>query len=214
MTDAQTQTATLSTSRYRAVAQTLAQWDRLRAGRPMPTRDDLDPREMAEVLEYLFVAEPVAPGVARLRLAGRHLTHLLGMEPRGMPLCAMFEPEARTEIAAAVEQVLRHGARVILPLRAAGGLGRPALEGMLALMPLADAEGKILRILGVLQTRGTVGRTPRRLGLAGPARPLTAAEAAAQPRPTAAAPAPAPQPAPAPARSGRPVLRVIRGGRA
>jgi hypothetical protein len=216
MSDVQTDPAPFPANRYRAVSAALAQWDRLRAGRPMPTRDDLDPRDLAEALEFLFVAEPVAPGVARIRLAGRHLTQLLGMEPRGMPLCALFEAEARAEIAAGIEQVLHHGARVILPLRAAGGLGRPALEGMLALMPLADAEGRITRLLGVLQTRGAIGRTPRRLGLAGPARPLTGADMPAHA--PAFAPASAPRraeaPAPAPARPARPALRVIRGGRA
>lgn len=188
-------------ARFGAVALALAAWDRLRAGRPMPLRDEIDPRDLAEALEFLFVAEPVAPGVARLRLAGQHLTRLMGMEPRGMPLCALFEGPARAEAAGAIGQVLTHGLRVLLPLRAAGAPGRPALEGLMALMPLADAAGRTTRILGVLQTRGAIGRGPRRLDLAGPARPLAERRPPAPVAPTAAA-------------AGRPALRVIRGGRA
>lgn len=180
------------TARFPAVALALRHWEVLRAGRPMPARDEIDPRELAEALEFLFVAEPVAPGVARIRLAGQHLSALLGMEPRGMPLCAAFEGEARAEVAASVEQVVRHGARALLPVRAAGSLGRPALQGLLGLMPLADAAGATVRLLGVLQTRGGIGRTPRRLDLAGPVERLG-------------------PPAPA---GGRPALRLIRGGRA
>jgi hypothetical protein len=190
--------------RFAAVARTLDYWERLRGTQAAPMRDAIDPRDLAEALEFLFVAEPVAPGVARLRLSGQHLSRLLGMEPRGMPLCALFEAEARAELAAAVEQVARHGVRVLLPVRAAGSLGRPALEGLLALMPLADAEGGIHRILGVLQTRGGIGRTPRRLTLAGPWRPLASRRA----------PGPGPEPEAAAPVRGRPALRLIRGGRA
>jgi hypothetical protein len=180
-------------ARFAAVALTLRHWDGLRGARTMPARDEIDPRVLAGALEYLFVAEPVAPGVARLRLAGQHLSQLMGMEPRGMPLCALFEGPARAELAQAIEQVMRHGARVLLPVRAPGALGQPALEGLLALMPLADAEGRPVRLLGALQTRGGIGRTPRRLALAGPSRQLTGLSAG--------------QP-------DRPALRVIRGGRA
>jgi hypothetical protein len=181
-------------SRFPAVALTLRHWDALRAGRAMPERDEIDPLDLAQSLEFLFLAEPVAPGVARLRLAGQHLTRLLGMEPRGMPLCALFEGAARDEVAQAVDQVVRHGLRVLMPVRAEGGLGRPALEGLLALMPLSAGPGAQARVLGVVQTRGAIGRTPRRLSLSGPAQSLPAL-----PRPQGP--------------DRRPALRVIPGGR-
>jgi hypothetical protein len=161
-------------TRFPAVALTLRHWDALRASRVMPERDEIDPLDLAHSLEFLFLAEPVAPGVARLRLAGQHLSRLMGMEPRGMPLCALFEGTARDEVTRAVDQVTRHGLRVLLPLRAVGGLGRPALEGLLALMPLSTGPNSHARILGALQTRGAIGRTPRRLTLSGPAQPLPA----------------------------------------
>lgn len=195
MTDIQPRTGTATTAladadaRFPAVALTLRHWASLRGDRPMPARDEIDPRDLAGALEFLFIAEPIAAGVARLRLAGQHLTHLLGMEPRGMPLCALFDGAARAEIGQAVEQVERYGMRALIPVRADGGIGRPALEGLLALMPLGDGGGRSSRLLGVLQTRGVIGRGPRRLALAGPAMRLPDA----LPR--------------------RPMLRVIPGGR-
>lgn len=69
-----------------------AHWRAVRGGRALPARSDLDPAALDAVLPWAFVAERVAPGVARLRVAGRKLTELLGMEARGMPLCAFFSP--------------------------------------------------------------------------------------------------------------------------
>lgn len=187
--------AAVQANRFPAVDSVLRYWDGLRAGRAMPERDDIDPREIGQALEFLFVAEQVAPGVVRLRLAGQHLTQLLGMEPRGMPLSALFAGPSRGELADAVEQVGRHGLRALLPVKAETGLGRPAMDGLLALMPLGAEGGRTARILGVLQTRGATGRVPRRLVLAGPVERLAA-------------------PVIVPAATVRPALRLIAGGRA
>lgn len=174
-------------------------WDELRAGRTAPARAEIDPRPLAEALPYLFVAEMVAPGVARLRLCGQHLCDLMGMEPRGMPLSVFVEPEARDELAESVAQVAQ-GARVTLPLRAASGFARPVLDGQLALMPLTDAQGRITRILGVLESHGPIGRAPRRFALGAPIGDVAPRRVPAPSGPRARPP-------------GRPVLRVIQGGR-
>ncbi|MGY6536107.1 MAG: PAS domain-containing protein [Pararhodobacter sp.] len=151
---------------YPAIDTVLAEWDRLRDQRIAPARSEIDPARLAPVLEYMFIAEIIAPGVARLRLAGQSIYALLGMEPRGMPLCCLMHPGGRQEMAQAVRQVGR-GVRVRLPLRAARGLGRPGLDGMMLLLPLTDQQGQLNRVLGVLETHGQPGRTPRRFDLAG-----------------------------------------------
>lgn len=176
---------------FPAIAKVQAHWEGLRAGRIAPARAEIDPRPLAEALDVLFVAEMIAPGVARMRLCGQHLTELMGMEPRGMPLSVLFTPGARASLATALDQVAK-GARATLPLRAEKGLGRPGLDGMLALLPLVDHTGAITRILGVLETRGQIGRAPRRFALAAPI-----AHASEAPR-----------------AKGRPLLHLIKGGRA
>jgi hypothetical protein len=165
-----------------------AHWEELRAGRLAPSRAEVEPRSLAACLDKVFVAELIAPGVARLRLAGQHLAELVGMEPRGMPLSVLFEGAGRDELASALKQV-QAGARVVLPLRSDRAMGQPVMDGMLALMPLTDSKGQMTRVLGVLETIGPVGRAPRRFRtLAAPreTRPLV----------------------------GKPALRVIAGGRA
>jgi hypothetical protein len=125
------------------------------------------------------VAEGVAPGIARFRLAGQHIAALAGMEPRGMPLSCLFEAAARDELAQAITQVTR-GARVVLALRAERGIGRPPLDARLALLPLADGEGQITRILGAFESCGQIGRGPRKFRLSGPLPPLPIAQTCAE----------------------------------
>ena len=115
----------------------------------------------------------------------------------------------------------------MVPLRSPSGLGQPTIDGMLALMPLTDHEGRITRILGVLETRGPAGRAPRRFNLSAPMQSQTgaaavrAAEASmtrthAPVRPEAVTATPATKtvaPASRPAIKGRPQLTVIKGGK-
>ena len=184
---------------YPAANQVQRYWDQLRDGRTMPARSEVDPRAISEALACTFIAEIVAPGVARLRVAGAHLNDLLGMEARGMPLSVYMTGESRSELAQAIGQVTQ-GARAQLPLRSDSGIGKPALDGLLLLMPLRDRAGQPTRILGVMETHGQIGRLPRRFRLSGPVTRLVDA-------PTEHAAPPPPRPA------GRPQLIVIEGGR-
>lgn len=150
--------------KFHAIDTAQAHWDSLRADRVAPGRDEVDPRSLAECLDVMFIAELVAPRVARIRLSGQSLYDILGLEPRGMPLAVFFEAPARDAIGDALAQVAE-GARVLLPLRSDRALGRPLLEGMLLLLPLTDHTGKITRVMGVLETLGPVGRAPRKFNL-------------------------------------------------
>jgi hypothetical protein len=148
--------------RFPAVAQVEAYWEGLRDGRLMPARSEIDPRGIADALEFAFVLELIAPGLARLRLTGRHLNALLDMEVRGMPFTALFLPGARREIQRTVQIITTRPATARLSLAGDRGLTRPALEAQLYLAPLCDEAGRATRILGALQSQGRIGRAPRR----------------------------------------------------
>lgn len=147
---------------FPALGRVESYWEALRDGRAMPTRAEVDPRGISDVLEYAFVLERIAPGLARIRLAGMHLNELMAMEVRGMPITAMFLPEARRELQRVLESVLESPAVVRLTLASDKGFSRPPLEAQMMLLPLRDAEGRVTRILGVLQANGHIGRGPRR----------------------------------------------------
>lgn len=144
------------------IRQVEAYWTALLTGDGVPRRSQIDPRGLENVLEYTFILERIAPGLARFRLAGSHLNKLAGMEVRGMPLTAFFEPSARGQISEVLEQVFVRPAIAELGLMSAGKFGRTQLQARMILMPLKSDLGDVSRVLGVLVSDGAIGATPRR----------------------------------------------------
>ena len=145
-------------------------WETIRGNRLMPTRADVDPRDLTGLLSYTFVLERIAPGLAKFRVAGSHLTDLLGMEARGMPISAIFEPAARADLSDALEAVFSDPSVVQMSLDCRGGLARPALTGGMIMMPLRATDGTSTRALGALVMTGPIGRAPRRPDIRGQSR--------------------------------------------
>ncbi|SLN71537.1 PAS domain-containing protein [Ruegeria meonggei] len=139
-----------------------AYWTALLTGDGVPMRSQIDPRGLENILEYTFILERIAPGLARFRLAGSHLNNLAGMEVRGMPLTAFFEPDARTEITDVLEQVFTGPSIAELGLISPGNLGRARMQARMILLPLKSDLGDVSRVLGVMVSDGAVGTTPRR----------------------------------------------------
>jgi hypothetical protein len=200
--------------RYPMLGRVERYWTALRGARLAPARSEVDPRRIEDALEYAFILERIAPGMARFRLAGMHLNDLMGMEVRGMPLTTFFEPEARREVGEALEAVFERPAITRLDLGGEVGFGRTALEGRMLLLPLKSDFGEVTRVLGCLGTHGRIGRTPRRFHVTGaqvePLAPGLAPVPAGAPAGARPAGSPEPQ-APRPPRAeGRPKLYVVR----
>jgi hypothetical protein len=148
--------------RFPAMSEVRAYWEALRNGRLVPLRAEIDPRGIERALEYAFILEKIAPRVARFRLAGMHLTDLMGMEVRGMPLTALFTPDGRAQITAMTEAVFATPQIAELSLSAETGFGKPAMDAQLLILPLRSDLGDINRALGCLVAAGHIGRAPRR----------------------------------------------------
>lgn len=151
---------------YAAIAQVEAYWEALRGSRLLPKRSDIDPRGIEQALENAFILERIAPGIARLRIAGSHLNDVMGMEVRGMPLTSFFVPAARAEIADLLEVVFQTPAVSTLNLRSTVAAGCPELEARLILLPLKSDLGDVSRVLGCLVVKGQIGLAPRRFEIA------------------------------------------------
>lgn len=151
-----------------ALAQVRGYWEALRRRGALPRRADIDPQGIERALEFAFVAERIAPGHARLRLAGNHLCDLMGMDLRGMPLSTLFEPAARPALAALVERAFTGEEPAELQLASGRGLGRPPLAARMLLLPLRTESGAVARVLGALAAEGRIGRAPRRFDFDGP----------------------------------------------
>lgn len=145
-----------------AFAEMRGYWEALRHGGNLPRRADLDPRGLKYCLHQTLIAEQIAPGLARVRLAGATFTDLMGMELRGMPLSAVFDPMARHALEDVLTEVFSGETAVTLLLEAERGLGRPSLTGQLMLLPMVGDNNAVDLLLGGLILRGTAGRTPRR----------------------------------------------------
>ena len=157
----------MSAARFNAVQEVEAYWEAIRAGRLVPRRSDIDPRGIERALEFAFILERVAPGIARLRIAGSHLSDLMGMEVRGMPLSAFMAPQARNALGEILEEVFDSPAKALVELHAERGIGKPAIEARLLLLPMKSDLGDITRVLGCLATSGEIGRAPRRFEIMG-----------------------------------------------
>ena len=152
---------------FGAVQAVRGYWQALRVDGGLPRRDQIDPRGIAQALENVFLIERIAPGLARFRLAGMHVNEIMGLDVRGMPLTTLFEPAARSRITDALEPVFAGPQVLELWLEAERGLGKPALEARMILLPLTGSTGEPGLALGCLASVGTVGRMPRRFGVAG-----------------------------------------------
>ncbi len=140
----------------------VAYWQRMRRGLDVPHRSDIDPRGIEPLLANAFIAERIAPGLARMRIAGSHLTDLMGMEVRGMPISAFITPAHRDALSLHLVRLFDQPAMVRLSLMSPD---TPGLKGVMMILPLRSDLGDISRALGCLVTVGNVGRGPRRLDI-------------------------------------------------
>ena len=153
-------------AQFAAIREVRAYWDALRDDQDLPRREQFNPRGMAGALHQVFMVERVAPGIARFRLAGIEINDLMGMEVRGMPLSALFDPAERARLADVLEKVMTTRTIVELELEADRGIGRPALRARLVLLPLKGTAGEADLVLGCLACDGQIGRAPRRFVIA------------------------------------------------
>ena len=152
--------------RFAAIREVRAYWDALRDDQDLPRREQINPRGMAGALHQVFMAERIAPGLARFRLAGMEINDLMGMEVRGMPLSALFDPASRARLAEVLENVMTARKIVELDLEADRTIGRPALCARLILLPIKGTAGEADLVLGCLACDGQIGRAPRRFVIA------------------------------------------------
>lgn len=159
-------------------------WSSMRKGQVVPRRTDIDPRGIEALLENAFIAEKIAPGLARLRIAGTHLSDLMGMEVRGMPISAFIAPEHRTTLSELLVEVFDRPAIVKINVESPAGIGHRALKGTLLMLPLRSDLGDTSRALGCFLTDGLIGRTPRRFNIVSHSVENLAAPAETAPAPT------------------------------
>jgi hypothetical protein len=184
-------------------------WEALRADRIAPRRSEIDPRRIENVLEHAFILECTADGEARFRIAGIALGDLMGMEVRGMPATALVQPQDRARFSALLRDLCRNAEIADLTLATASGARAEML-----LLPMTGEDGRVSRILGCMVARPGAAPPPVRLTLVEIRRTRIVAQADDRVHATEgfAEPVPTWQSAAPMRRSGRPDLRLLKGG--
>ena len=131
---------------FSGLSQVESYWEALRGSRLVPKRSEIDPREIEHALEYTFVLERIAIGMARFRLAGSHLCNIMGIEVRGMPLSSFITPSGRETLGSVLEDVFQRPLTCELEMVAEVGRKKPAMEARMVLMPLRNNLGDISRV--------------------------------------------------------------------
>jgi len=142
-----------------------AYWTALRRGDDIPSRSQIDPRGLENILSQTFILERVAPGIARFRLAGQKVNEMAGMEVRGMPITAFFTPDARKQMSAALEHMFEAPAIVEIEMQTEGSRLRGRREARMLLLPLRSDLGDVSRALGVFVSEGNPNKTSQRFAI-------------------------------------------------
>jgi hypothetical protein len=137
-----------------------AYWRELKGARRLPVRTEVEPARIDAILPQAFILEHVAPGIARLRVAGQALGVLTGGDLRGVPLSALFGVGSRPGLQEWLVRVFAGPALLDLPLRQSGGFMRPARTGRMLILPLLGAEGAVTRAIGAMVMEGGLTARP------------------------------------------------------
>lgn len=122
-------------------------WDRLRAGRRTPYRNEIDPRDMTCDVRNLFILENLGRGNIRFRLAGTAIVEAFGMELRGMNARAIMSAASRESFTALIAEALEDPGTGFARLVASDDENS---VWEVSLLPLRSDFGMTDRIIGCL----------------------------------------------------------------
>lgn len=144
-------------------------WRALAPPGTLPRRRDLDAAALGAALPQAFSLEEVAPGIARIRVAGQRLHDWFGADPRGVPLSALFDDAGRARLREALIALFSKPALVEVAVATPRGALRAPVGGRLLLLPLQGEDGAVTRAVGVFGLDQVPHPGPRRFVIPGEA---------------------------------------------
>lgn len=122
-------------------------WNRLRNGAPAPSRTQIEPSDIRDVLSHTFILETKKQSdEVSFRLAGTAIGNLFGRPLRSSPLRDLFQNAHRPVISRLVRNCYQDKVVVLLGLDAVSRTGRQSILELL-MLPLQD-ESEGHRVLG------------------------------------------------------------------
>jgi hypothetical protein len=140
-------------------------WNEVRGTRLAPTRFEIEPGRITEILSETFIVEGGGEGSFKFRLAGTRMCEQLGRELRGREFLELFSGDDENVLRRSLEAVTGQGAVGIYEIEARDPAGRPVTFEVV-LLPLVHTGQTISRYLGAVSAidpplwLGTVPLTP------------------------------------------------------
>ncbi|KQT03882.1 MULTISPECIES: PAS domain-containing protein [unclassified Rhizobium] len=135
--------------RSKTAIEIYAYWDELRGHRDVPSRNQIEPAHIRNILADLFILEKSANGDIRFRLAGTRICALFARELRGSTFDALWLGEQTGRLRRVASEVMQHKSPVVLSASALAG-SADRLPTEIILLPLRSPDGGVDRIIGSL----------------------------------------------------------------
>ena len=140
-------------------------WCSKRAGRVLPSRQDIDPSEIKSLLTKIYLVDFEEPDVFRYRLAGTEIAETFGHgNLKGLTLRNLLSEQGRQFVTGRWLPVVREGLIVCMRGQVYNSVNRFAF-GERILLPLADSDdGQATGLLGMTYSKwiDRVGPVERR----------------------------------------------------
>lgn len=134
----------------------ISYWRSLSVGEAVPQRAAFDPAEVAELLPQIFMLD-LGTGALPFRLAGEFLIDLHAKPLRGTDFQTLFSPGGRRVVTQAALSALNDPDAAVLTAEGCSDEGK-SVDLEITLAPLAGAEGRVERLLGLYQPTSLVAR--------------------------------------------------------
>jgi hypothetical protein len=127
-------------------------WNGLRGARKAPSRTEISPHDIKNLLSEVFILECADALTYRFRLAGTRICELFGREMRGRNLLDLWTRQERESIESLAFSVIEDHAAAVLGVRAVTENGDSEIIEIL-LLPLTSMDKGQTRILGCASFR-------------------------------------------------------------
>ena len=134
---------------HQTVQGLLDYWNELRGSRTAPKRSEHEPRDLKRGLPHVCILERNDRWTDRFRLAGTGLCNVYGIEFRRHNMAALWQDESQQEILTLLNDVTGSGTIGLVEYTAETPDNRQ-LSLEMALLPLAQDNGAITRVLGAI----------------------------------------------------------------
>jgi len=114
--------------RHRSTKALFDYWNRLRGSRALPSRTEINPREIAQCLGDVFLIEGTLADF-RFRLAGSRIGEGLGRALTGLPFETIWKPAVRPAALGLLATVTSEVEPLLVGIRAFGTSGQPDVAG-------------------------------------------------------------------------------------